>query len=262
MKKVIAFLLLFTTPALAHDTWVETNTNLVRVGDAVYVDLMLGNHGNDHRDFKLANKPKLQSSTLEVVAPDGKAYDIKDRVTDTGYTPNEGFWKAKFVTDSPGLYMVSHKFDQVVSYAPVRSIKSAKTFFVAGPSLDRVEKDLKGFDRPLGHALEIVPTANPVVPMGPGKKISVRVVYKGQPLANAKVSFIPRGHELQSGTDEEFERMTDSDGLASFTPKTGNTYLVVAHQVEPKESGEGYESTKYSATLTVFVPELCTCCLE
>src|SRR6185436_2774462 len=43
-------------PAFAHDTWVQTNTNVVRTGDAVHVDLMLGNHGNDHRDFKLASK--------------------------------------------------------------------------------------------------------------------------------------------------------------------------------------------------------------
>jgi uncharacterized GH25 family protein len=42
--------------APAHDTWVQTNTNLVRTGDAVHIDLMLGNHGNDHRDFKLASK--------------------------------------------------------------------------------------------------------------------------------------------------------------------------------------------------------------
>ena len=42
--------------ASAHDPWVQTNTNLVRTGDAVHIDLMLGNHGNDHRDFKLASK--------------------------------------------------------------------------------------------------------------------------------------------------------------------------------------------------------------
>src|SRR5262245_5158104 len=162
--KVIGVLLVSAMPAFAHDTWVETNANIVRTGDSVYVDLMLGNHGNDHRDFKLASKVELKSSTLEIVAPDGTAYDIKDRDVDTGYTPTEGFWKAKFVVASPGIYMVSHTFDQVMSYAPVRAIKSAKTFFIAGRSLDKVEKDLPGFDRALGHALEIVPIANTVVP--------------------------------------------------------------------------------------------------
>lgn len=45
-------------------------------------------------------------------------------------------------------------------------------------------------------------------------------------------------------------------------PKTGNVYLVVAHHKEPDVSEENYESTKYSAALTVFVPEVCPCCAE
>jgi uncharacterized GH25 family protein len=261
-KYLIVVLLVAGGRAFAHDTWVETNTNLVRMGDAVYVDLMLGNHGNDHRDFKLASKVELKHCTLDVVAPDGAVYDVKDKLVDLGYAPNEGFWKAKIATATPGVYVVSHTLDQVVHYAPVRAVKSAKTFFIAGRSLDHVEKDLAGFDKPLGHALEVVPTANPVAPMGPGKEIAVRVLYKGKPFANTKVSFIPRGHELQAGTDPDYERVTDAGGEARFTPKSGNTYLVVVHHAEPKESGEGYESTKYSATLTVFVPELCTCCVE
>ena len=59
-------------PARAHDIWVQTNTNLIRTGDAVHVDLMLGNHGNDHRDFKLASKPDLDKATLTVTGPDGR----------------------------------------------------------------------------------------------------------------------------------------------------------------------------------------------
>ena len=50
----LAGFLLLATAAGAHDTWVQTNANVVRAGDAVHVQLMLGNHGNDHRDFKLA----------------------------------------------------------------------------------------------------------------------------------------------------------------------------------------------------------------
>jgi len=63
--------------APAHDTWVQTNTNLVRTGDAVHIDLMLGNHGNDHRDFKLASKLSPDMiQTFEVIAPDGTVMPI------------------------------------------------------------------------------------------------------------------------------------------------------------------------------------------
>jgi uncharacterized GH25 family protein len=245
--------------ARAHDTWVQTNTNLVRTGDAVQVDLMLGNHGNDHRDFKLAGKPDFEASTVKILAPGGTSYDIKDRLTDNGYAPSEGFWTGRFVAAAPGLYLVAHTCDKVVSYAPLRSIKSAKAFFVVSPSLDRVSPDNPGFDQVLGHPLELVPTVNPVTPMGPGKAIGVRVLYQGKPLLGARVAFVPRGVTLNESFDDRYERTTDEQGKASFTPREGNAYLVVVHHVDPTAGGKGHEGTKYSATLTVYVPQLCPC---
>ncbi|MEO8494348.1 MAG: DUF4198 domain-containing protein [Planctomycetota bacterium] len=246
----------------AHDTWVETNTNVIRCGDAIHIDLKLGNHGNDHRDFLLASKLDAKDCNLEVAAPDGKRYDLRERLADTGYAPQEGFWTAKFAAVQPGLYTVVHTYDRVVHYAPVRAIKSAKAMFVVSDSLDKVARDQTGFDVPLGHALEIVPTSNPVVPMGPGQSINIQLLFQDKPLADTKVSFIPRGETLEEGFDAEYERTTDAQGRASFTPRTGNVYLVVAHRLEPNESGDGYESTKYSATLVVYVPEVCPCCNE
>jgi len=265
MKKYMLcgmIVLLLVVAASAHDTWVQTNTNVVRAGDNVHIDLMLGNHGNDHRDFKLASKVDLQGCTFTVVAPDGKRYDLKDRLVDTGYTPKEGYWTVAFEAAKPGLYLVAQTVDKVVSYAPTRSIKSAKTFFLVSKSLDNVSRDNPGFDKILGHALELVPETNPVTPMGPGTPIKVKLLYKGKPMADARVSFIPRGATLTADFDPRYERKTDKDGRASFTPKEGNYYLVVAHHLEPKESGEKYQSTKYSATLTVLVPQVCPCCGE
>jgi uncharacterized GH25 family protein len=258
----LALVLGWASAAGAHDTWVQTNTNLVRAGDNVTIDLMLGNHGNDHRDFKLASKVDPASVTLEILAPDGKRYDLKDRLVDVGYTPKEGYWTTRFAAAQPGLYLVASSSDKVVSYAPERSVKSAKTFFFVSRSLDKVTPENGVFDRPLGHALELVPEKNPVLPMGPGTPIKVRLLYKGKPLANAQVSFIPRGETLTEAFDKRYERMTDEQGRASFTPTEGNTYLVVAHRKEPEESGKGYDSTKYSATLTIFVPQVCPCCGE
>jgi len=256
----LALLLPLAVPARGHDTWVQTNVNVVRPGDSVHVDLMLGNHGNDHRDFKLAGKVDPESGTVEVLAPGGKRYDLKPRLADVGYTPKEGFWTGRFTVDKPGLYLIAHTSDRVVSYAPVRSVKSAKTCFVVSKSLDRVPRDNPGFDRVLGHALELVPETNPVTPMGPGTAIKVRLLYKGKPLPDARVSFIPRGEALAEGFDKRYEKLTDKEGRATWTPKEGNYYLVVAHWQEPKEASKEYKSTKYSATLTVLVPQVCPCC--
>jgi uncharacterized GH25 family protein len=263
IRTVLLVAITLASPVLAHDTWVETNTNVVRMGDAVYVDLRLGNHGNDHRDFKLASKVDLAACTLNVIAPDGTSYDLMDRLADLGYAPKEGYWCGKFVAAEPGLYAISHTVDKLVNHGtPARSIKSGKTFFVVSPSLDRISTELTGFDRPLGHALELVPTANPITPMGPGVPIKVQLLFKGQPLADARVSFIPRGETLREGFDDRYERMTDADGRTSFIPTTGNEYLAVVHHRVDDEKGAGYDATTYSATLTVFVPEVCPCCEE
>ncbi|MBA3312089.1 MAG: DUF4198 domain-containing protein [Planctomycetota bacterium] len=256
----IVGMLLGCAHSFAHDTWVETNTNLVRTGDAVFVDLKLGNHGNTHRDFKLASKVDLESCELKVIAPDGTAYDLKDRLIDVGYAPKEGYWTTKFAVAKPGMYVVSHSLDAVVNHGrPTRSIKSGKTCFVVSDSLDRVPFINPGFDRPAGHAFEILPVANPVTPMGPGEPIVVRVLLEGQPLADTTVSFIPQSETLRDGFDERYERKTNAAGEAEFTPKTGDRYLVVAHHTTD-DSGDGYEQTAYAATLTVFVPEMCPCC--
>lgn len=265
MKKLILIYfgiwILSVSTTVAHDTWVEMNTNLIRTGDAVYVDLKLGNHGNEHRDFKLASKIDLESCSLAVIGPAGKKYDLRDHLVDTGYAPNEGFWRGKFVTTKPGLYGVAHTLDKIVNHGrPIRAIKSGKTFFVVSPSLDRVSQTNPGFDRVLGHPLELVPVANPVTPMGPGQEIAVKVLFKGKPLTGARVTFSPRRETLKKGFDERYERRTDADGKARFTPKAGDQYLVVVHHQGKEERGEDYDETVYSATLTVFVPEVCPCC--
>lgn len=248
--------------AAAHDTWLQCNVPVVRAGETVYLDLMLGNHGNEHRDYLLASKIGLENATLKVIDPAGRAYDLKDRLIDTGYTPKEGFWSARFNPVEPGMHMAVHSLDQVVNHGtPTRAHKSAKTFFVASKLLDKVPEENPGFDRVFGHPLEIVPEANPVTPSGPEVPIRIKVLLKGKPFEGARVSFIPRGVKLADGFDETYERKTNASGRCSFTPKEGNHYLVVVHH-KTDEIGDGYTATAYSATLTVLVPDICPCCGE
>ena len=256
-------LISISSRVIAHDTWVQTNSNVIRTGDAVHIDLMLGNHGNHHRDYKLASKISLGGVVLKVRDSEGKSYDLQDRLVDTGYTPKEGYWTTKFAATKPGLYLVEHSLDKVVSHGkPVRSIRSGKTCFVVSNSLDTVARKNPGFDVVCGHPLEIVPVKNPVTPSGPGEEMQVRVLFQGKPLAKTRVSFIPRSESLKPDHDPQFDRDTDDKGEAKFTPKSGDYYLIVVHHRDDKAAGQGYEATTYSATFNVFVPDLCPCCAE
>jgi uncharacterized GH25 family protein len=249
--------------ATAHDTWVEANTPLVRVGDRVEFDLKLGNHGNNHRDFKLAGKVTLDSHTLEVIEPSGKRYDLKPELADVGYAAKEGYLTAGYVPGEPGHYTLLATSDRVVNHgSPERSVRSAKTVILATHSLDRPTAKTASFRKPANLPFELVLLSDPVLFAGPGNPLEVQVLSQGKPVADCVVSFIPRGVELAEGFDEKYERRTNPEGKCSFTPTAGNVFLIVAHRTADDERTAEFERTKYAATLTVRVPQICPCCDE
>lgn len=252
-------LLVCGRPATAHDTWVQVSSNLVRPDDLVHVDLFLGNHGNDHRDFKIAGKlSSLEAVTLAVVGPGGRRTDLVPDLVDLGYAPKEGFWSGRYIAATEGLHCVAHTRDGIRHES--RGLKSAKAYFLVSNSLDRPPASADGFTTPLGHPLELVLDTNPVLGCGAGKKISVRLLLRGRPLADERVSFIPRGVELKPDFDPEHERRTDAEGRCEYTPREGNLLLVVAHHTVAEEKGAGYDKTAYAATLVLNVPQRCACC--
>ena len=247
--------------ARAHDTWVQTNTNIVRVGDAAHVDLLLGNHGNDHRDFKLAGKPDLEASTLEVVLPSGKRLDVKPGLTDQGYAPSEGFWSTRFVPAEPGLYTVSHTYDKVVSYAPVRSIKSAKTCFVASRSLDNVPRDFGRLRPAAGPSAGTGSDDASGHPDGPGRAAGGPPVVSRQAVGR-RPGFVHSARDDAGRGIRPEVRADDRRARArrGSRPTTATTIWSWPITKSPTRAGSNYERTKYSATLVVLVPQHCPCC--
>lgn len=251
----------FPAVGRGHDTWVQVSANAVRPDDVVHVDLLLGNHGNDHRDFKIAGKlGSLEGVTLDVLGPGGRKTDLLPGLVDLGYAPKEGFWSGRFVAADEGLHCVAHARDGIRHGS--RGLKSGKAYFLVSESLDTPPVATKEFAQPLGHPLELVLKSHPVLASGPGQPIAVQLLHHGKPLADERVSFIPRGTTLKAGFDPDYERQTDAEGRCTFTPREGNLVLVVAHRTVPEERGEGYDKTSYSATLVLNVPQRCACCTE
>jgi hypothetical protein len=108
--------------------------------------------------------------------------------------------------------------------------KGGKTYFLASESLDRPRKpDASGggLPGPLGHPLELILESHPVLDSGPGRPIAVRLLFKGQPLADQVVSFIPRGATLAEGFDADHERRTDAAGRCRRLPSPSHTSSVL-----------------------------------
>ena len=248
--------------AAAHDIWIEISQEFVRPGDMVTLSLMLGNHGNNHRDFRLASKIPAGDQSLRVLGPKGNWIDLTPNLIDNGYEPKEGFWSAPFVAQDKGIYQVASTFDQVMSYAPVRDIKCAKSYFAVAGSLDRPQRDDRGFARPVGSAFELIPVSNPIYGVGAGSVFAVKLLFRGKLLAGEVVSFIPKGVTLKGDLDPRYEVKTDRQGVAKLTLSQAGQWLIAAHVHDLTQSGEGYKSINYSATIHLLVPTTCPCCQE
>ncbi|MFO0904764.1 MAG: DUF4198 domain-containing protein [Pirellulales bacterium] len=247
----------------AHDAWVEANTPLVRTGDVVHLDLKLGNHGNNHRDFKLAGRLNPDWTAWDVVTPSGARKSLKTTASATAAGDKEGYWTTPFLADEEGVYTVVQSLERVMNHGkPVRGIRSAKTLFISSKSLDNPKCDLAAAHKPQGLPFELVLDSCPLQGLGAERPLKVRLLKNGKPAAGVVVSFIPRGAKLADDFDADYERKTDAEGRAVFTPKAGNLYLVVAHFNAEDEKSAEYEYTSYAATLTVHVPQKCACCLE
>ena len=130
--RLAAWLAVFCVPAISqgHDTWVQASARAVSPEDVVHVSLMLGNHGNHHRDFTLAGKlSSLDDATVEVISPEGQRTDLIPSVIDLGYAPTEGYYAARYIPGVEGLHVVSHTLDTL--HRTTRAVKSAKTYFLA-----------------------------------------------------------------------------------------------------------------------------------
>lgn len=253
MKRLTTLLFAATCGlAGAHDNWIEPSATAVRPGDWLSLSLMLGNHGNKHRDFKIASKVAAGDQNLTIVESTGHKTDLTAALVDRGSTEEEGFWQAKFAPTRPGAYMAVNTLDKVMSYGPVRDIKCAKAFFIATTNLDRPGVRGANFTKPYGAAFEMIPLTDPAS-LRKGETMKVRVLMNGKPIAGVRVGFVPRGANPQGDMDPNFERATDADGTASMTLKEANCYLVAAHLHDDQAKGEGYTSISYSATICVLV---------
>lgn len=129
-------------------------------------------------------------------------------------------------------------------------------------SLDKPTSQPDKLPNALSLPYELVLLSDPVQNIGPGKAIEVQLLNNGKPVVGEVVSFIPCGVELSAGFDANYERRTDAQGKATFTPKEGNLFMIVSHLLRKDEKSAEYTSTKYSTTLSLRVPQVCPCYAE
>ena len=239
-------------PAFAHDGWSQTSAPIVAQGQVSYVELLFGNHSNEHKSYRIDGQWG-STSKVYVTTPAGVKSDITGTRFYTGEPATEtapalnNYFVASFKSNVPGAYIISTESDSVFkgSTAASRTLRSAKSFVAVGdiPVLDRV-KALTGFSKQVSpDRAELIPRFNPAA-VTPDEKVSIQLLLKGAPLADTAVDIIRRSNS------EAAELKTDAMGMISFTTGAADYYLVRAkpNTAEAKE-GE-YSATNYEATMT------------
>jgi len=251
---VLTFGLLAT--AHAHDGWSQVNTPIIAQGEVVYVDLLFGNHSNDHKSYRIAGQWSPDSSNVYVTTPAGRKVDITatrfytgEAATETEPAVNNGF-VASFSASAPGAYIISVEGDSIFRSGETasRTLRSAKSFVAVSdiPVPDRV-RYLTGFAKAVTpDRAEFVPLFNPAA-VTPNREVAVQLLLKGEPLANAEVTLIRR-----SNSDAQ-TFVTDDEGRVAFTTGPADYYLLRAKPAsDEKQEGE-YDMVNYEATMTFIV---------
>ena len=103
----------------------------------------------------------------------------------------------------------------------------------------------------IGTPLELVPLADPAA-QKPGDSLSVRVLFKGQPLASVAVE---RTDGVTPIKEEDIPRFTtDKDGVAQVPiVSAGLQLLAVDYKVSPSETPGLAQTDLYNATLSFTV---------
>ena len=254
---LLAIALMIAAPAFAHDSWIEISPALIEKGQPVSVQMMLGNHSNQHRSFRIAGKWAPQYTKLSVIDPKGNESEITSQLVDLGEDEEKvppkgikGFYMAPFTPKEEGLHLVLAKEERILQHGDgpkFRSIKLAKNAFGAfsAPTVSAA-RNLKGFDRASGveQSLEIIPLTNPLGVYA-GGSITLEIRHKGKPASGKVVSLLQR----MEGAASVVDLTTNDRGRVTFNVPKPDLYLTRVKLDEDGEKIEGqYEKSTYEAT--------------
>lgn len=234
----------------AHDCWIEPVAQAAPQEGQVGIRMFVGDQGEVEAHRRRAPAKIVRFSAL------GPAGEVAIE-GEEGQEPC-----GRLATGEPGLYAIGYtnlpstitldaaRFEAYLREEGLESIvelraarghsdrpgrerysRCAKTLVAVGPP------DAPGWERTFGFELELVPDTNPLL-LRPNEELPLRLLLRGQPLANAKVHAWNR-----SRWDVRVEARTDAEGRTRLALPLGGRWVVAAvHMEEAREGPEEWES--------------------
>ncbi|MDY7097218.1 MAG: DUF4198 domain-containing protein [Pseudomonadota bacterium] len=244
-----AFALIAASSASAHSFWLEPESYDAQTDEAVLVEFKVGDLDKDGgpaiNDWGLywERVAALQSFSDKGAVDQQTAI----RTTQSGETgtallklKGEGSHILAFASNPSFSDLEAARFDRYVAHEGLKAIaadraakagkatsgtelyaRRAKTIINVGDAYTDVS-------RPVGHTLEIVPLANPME-LGASDDLRVRVLWRGEPLPEAKVF----AYQIGDKTRKTGVYSTGSDGETSVSLVKGKEHLISVVWGEP-----------------------------
>lgn len=274
MKRTYIALTVFclaTLLAQAHEFWLQPGQFFAKLGDVVFIEVLVGEHFNGERSEGKKNRIVQYShwinGTKEDLAPSltaGHYGVVPIKITRPG-THLVAFANTnKFLSmraDSFLLYLREDGLDHVIQLRQDRHEtqtrsrefyrRCVKTLIQAGP----VKSTDQSFSLDTGMPLEIIPLQNPYG-IKPGGWAEFRIVFDHKPLPNALVRYWTRPvstvKELPDvkpkGLTEEQQR-SDAQGRVRFQLRAGQN-MVSLVQMVPATNNKEADWQSYWGSLT------------
>jgi uncharacterized GH25 family protein len=240
--------------------WRDT-TDLMVYGHEGWLELT-GSHGHEGKDFEVHFKyghnlrpdglTRKEGLKAWLANPDGEVNEINlavgglEHYSLTFPTISEGFYQVVAVNNSNyaiskgGKYLLGTRREYPDADKSISYNQYAQVFLPVG-------HDLEGVPRPAGIPLEIV--APSWKPWRAGDKISLQIIFRGEPLDGAAIDIAyngPAGYRQR-------QIMTDAEGRINLTADDPGYYLIVVrHQVPESEVGV-YDEKSFTTTLWFMV---------
>lgn len=234
IARVLAVVLL-ALPAWAHDFWIEPSTFRPAAGEAVSLQLRVGEHFEGE---PVAIHPARIERFLARSASGERAIDRGGTVVFDGNDVVVGYRSKPSYVELPAetfeRYLREEGLDSIIALRAERgdSSRPAREIF------SRCAKTLLGGrDRQLGLRLEIVRRS----------RGELAVTFDGKPLTNALVVAMRRG-----AAHTPFRARTDTEGRVSFPPLGSGVWLVkTVHMIPAVTADADWESIWASTTFEV-----------
>lgn len=248
MRRLVLAAVLFSSPVLAHDFWIEPSAFTPTAGELVKFKLWVGEHLGGE------TLPRNEAMIESFLSRGG---GLEAPVLGIDGSEPAGFLRAK----TPGGIVVAYrslrspvtldpaKFQAYLELEGLPQVKPGREVF------SRCAKSLLAvqgqggplFTQPVGLTLELIPEADPYS-LSPGARLTVRLFYLGKPLSGALVMALD-----QVDASHPQKVRSDASGRATFTlPRAGAWLIKAVHMIPaPRDASADWESLWASLTFSL-----------